>query len=80
MAIHISEAFVWHLAGSTVLPRMRRNCVGVISSSLGVVSALQMADLSFPGVNSVRRVSSARSLIVLNLLGVVDAPLVLGQS
>jgi len=59
---------------------MRRNCVGVISSPLGVVSALQMAVLSLPGVNILRRVSSARSLIVLNLFDVVDAPLVLGQS
>ena len=59
---------------------MHHNCVGFISSLLGVVSALQMAGLSLPGVNIVRRVSCVRSLIVLNLLDVVDAPLVIGQS
>ena len=59
---------------------MRRDCDGFTSSLLGVVSAVHMADLSWPRVNILRRVSSVRSLIVLNLFGVVGAPLVLGQS
>ena len=80
MAVQLSEAFVWHLAGSTVPPRIRRNCVGVISSPLGVASALHMAGLNLPGANILRRVSSARSLIALHLFDVVDAPLVLGRS
>ena len=59
---------------------MRRDCDGFTSSLLGVVSAVHMADLYWPRVNILRRVSSVRSLIVLNLLGEVGAPLVLGQS
>ena len=80
MAVQLGEALVWHLAVSTVPSRMRRDCDGFTSSPLGVVSALHMAGLSLPRVNILRRVSSARSLIVLHLFGVVDAPLVLGQS
>jgi len=57
---------------------MRRDCDGFTSSLLGVVSAVHMADLSWPRVNILRRVSSVRSLTVPNLFGVVDAPLVLG--
>ena len=59
---------------------MRRDCDGFTSSPFGVVSALHMAGLCLLRVSFLRRVPSARSLIVLNLLGVVDAPLVLGQS
>ena len=59
---------------------MRRDCDGFTPSPLGVVSALHMAGLNWPGVNILRRVSSVRSLTVPNLFGVVDAPLVLGQS
>ncbi len=39
-----------------------------------------MAGLSFPRVSILCQVSSSRNLIVLNLFGVVNAPLVLGQS
>ena len=39
-----------------------------------------MAGLSLPRVNILCRDSSARSMIVLNLFGVADVPLVLGQS
>ena len=59
---------------------MHRDCDGFASSPFGVISALHMAGLSLLRVSILLRVSSARSLIVLNLLGVVDAPLVLGQS
>jgi hypothetical protein len=80
VAVHFGEALVWHLAVSTVPSRMRRDCDGFTSSPLGVVSALHRAGLNWPRVNILRRVSSVRSLTVPNLLGVVDAPLVLGQS
>ena len=80
MAVQLGEALVWHLAVSTVPSRMRRDCDGFTSSPLVVVSALHMAGLSLPRVNILRGISSARSLIVLHLFGVVDAPLVLGQS
>jgi len=59
---------------------MRRDCDSFTSRPLGVVSPLHMVGLSLPRVNILRRVSSARSLFVLNLSGAVDAPLVLGQS
>ena len=59
---------------------MRRDCDGFTSSPFGVVSALHMAGLSLLRVNILRRVPSARSLIVLYLFGVVDVPLVLCQS
>ena len=59
---------------------MHRDCDGFASSPFGVISALHMAGLSLPRVSILLRVSSARSLITLNLFGVVDAPLVLGQS
>ena len=80
MAVQLGEALVWHLAVSTVPSRMRRDCDSFTSRPLGVVSPLHMVGLSLPRVNILRRVSSVRSLTVPNLFGVVDAPLVLGQS